>query len=139
MPTNPRIVVEHHPNDIIRTFHVNQPISSEKLYDTIPGAEALVKYAERNHAPSTIQTALSFYETGGVTSVSLDIYEVRIMIGRAFDWDDIAPQIIETIKKHLDWDEVEVSDHGSRQVYGYSLGWREHSDEEMEEAVDLDD
>lgn len=84
----PRIVIEHFPNDLIREFHVNERISSEKLYDSLPGADAL-KYRIGEVAPSTIQTALSFYEIEGVTSVSLDVYEARIIISPAFDWDEI--------------------------------------------------
>lgn len=37
----PRIVIEQFPNDLIREFHVNERISSEKLYDSLPGADAL--------------------------------------------------------------------------------------------------
>lgn len=117
----PRIVIELFPNDLIRDFHVNERISSEKLYDSLPGAEALT-YRINDHAPSTIQTALSFYEIEGVTSVSLDIYEVRITISRAFDWDDITPQVIERIKKHLLWEDAEVREHDSRPAYGHGSG-----------------
>ena len=113
----PRIVIEQFPNGVIRTFHVNERISSEKLYDSLPGADALARFAAREHNPSTIQTALSFYEVEGVTSVGLDIYEVRVTIGRAFDWADITPQVIDLIKKHLCWDDAEVRDHDSRPVY----------------------
>ena len=65
----PRIVIEHFSNDLIREFHVNERISSEKLYDSLPGADAL-KYRIGEVAPSTSQTALSFYEIEGVTPVS---------------------------------------------------------------------
>lgn len=70
--SRPRIVIEQFPNDLIRDFHMNGRISSEKLYAALPGAEALV-FAVRDHDPSTIQTALTFYEIEGVTSVSLDV------------------------------------------------------------------
>ncbi len=93
-----------------------------KLYDSLPGADALAMFAVRDHNPSTIQTALSFYEIEGVTSVGLDIYEVRVTIGRAFDWDDITPQVIEHIKKHLRWDDAEVRDHDSRPAYSRGSG-----------------
>lgn len=46
----PRIVIEHFPNDLIREFHVNERISSEKLYDSLPGADAL-KYRIGEVAP----------------------------------------------------------------------------------------
>lgn len=118
MPT-PRIVIEQFPNDLIRDFHVNKRISSEKLYDSLPGADALVRFAVHDHNPSTIQTALSFYEIEGVTSVSLDIYEVRVTISRAFDWDDITPQVIDLIKKHLRWDDAEVRDHDPSPAYSH--------------------
>lgn len=114
----PRIVIEQFPNDLIREFHVNERISSEKLYDSLPGADAL-KYRISEVTPPTIQTALSFYEIEGVTSVSLDIYEVRITISPAFDWDEITPQVIDRIKKHLLWDDVEVRSRDSRPAYGY--------------------
>lgn len=112
MPT-PRIVIEQFPNDLIRDFHVNERISSEKLYDSLPVADNLARFAVRDHNPSTIQTALEFYTIEGVTSVSLDIYEVRVTISRAFDWDDITPQVVDLIKKHLQWDDCEVLDHDS--------------------------
>ena len=131
MPT-PRIVIEQFPNDLIRDFHVNERISSEKLHDSLPGAEALV-YLINDHAPSTIWTALSFYEIEGVASVSLDIYEVRVTIRRAFDWDDIAPQVIERIKKHLRWDDAEVRDHDSRPAYGCGSGSLDFGDIDLPE------
>ena len=80
MPT-PRIVIEQFPNDLIRDFHVNKRISSEKLYDSLPGADTLAKFAVRDHNPSTIQTALSFYEIEGVTSVSPSTADSTEMAG----------------------------------------------------------
>lgn len=117
MSRDPRIVIMQCPYDRIREFHVNGRIACEKLYDSIPGADALARFSVRDHTPATIQTALSFYDIEGVTSVSLDIYEVRITISRAFDWDDVTPQVIDLIKKHLHWDDCEVRDHDSRQGY----------------------
>ena len=113
----PRIVIEQFPNDLIRKFHINERISYETLYASIPGVDALAMFSERDHSPSTIQTALSFYEIEGVTSISLNIYEVSVTIGRAFDWNDITPGVIDLIKKHLRWDVVEISSHYPRPAY----------------------
>ena len=138
MSRDPRIVIEQFPNDLIREFHVNERIASEKLYDSLPGADALARFSVRDHSPATVQTALSFYDIEGITSVSLDIYEVRITISRAFDWDDVTPQVIDLIKKHLHWDDCEVRNHDSRPAYerGRQHGGFELPDLPMPSASD---
>jgi hypothetical protein len=116
--STPRIVIESFPNDTIKYFHVNGRISSEKLYDTLPGADALAKFGMNDHAPSTIQTALSFYEIEGVTSIGLDIYEVSVTISPAFKWEEIIPQVVDVIKKQLRLEgEVELLDRDFRPAY----------------------
>lgn len=124
MSRDPRIVIKHFPYDLIREFHVNERIAAEKLCDSDPGVDSLARFSIRDHSPATIQTALSFYDIDGVTSVGLNIYEVSITISLAFDWDDVTPQVIDLIKKHLRWDDCEVRDHDSLQDYerGRSIG-----------------
>ena len=113
----PRIVIQH-PSQHHRKFHVNKSISSETLYDTLPGADSLKKFGSLSCEPNTIETALSFYVIEGVTSVGLAIYEVRITISPAFDWAEIESQVIEIIKKHLQWEDVEISNYEPDQVIG---------------------
>lgn len=113
---SPRIVIELYPNELRRTFHVNARISSEKLFDSIPGLQGLqLEMNDVSH--DVIQTALEFYEIDGVTGVNLDTYEVGIGISRAFDWEEVTPQVIERVKKLLQWDDCEVREHDSRPVY----------------------
>lgn len=118
----PRIVIEQFPNELIREFHVNEPISTQKLFDSVSGLESLEKFAVGQYESATIDVARSFYEVEGVTSVSLDIYEVRITIGRAFDWDDIITEVVNRIEKRLSWVDAEILHHDSRVKYGSGYG-----------------
>lgn len=138
MPTAPRVVIEQVPNDLIRIFHVNERISSETLYDSLPGVDNLGRFGVRDHNPSTIQTALSFYDIEGVTSVSLDIYQVRVTISRAFDWEDIEPLVVDLVRKHLKWDDCEVRGHDSRPMYGGSPSVGGFGDFDLHEASDFE-
>lgn len=118
MSREPRIVIDRYPmNNLTRVFYVNDRIASETLVDTISGADYLAKFQVEKHSPATVQTALSFYDIEGVTSVGLSIYEVRVTISLAFDWEDVNPQVIDLIKKHLHWDDCEVRDHVSLPSY----------------------
>ena len=113
-----RIVIESFPNNTLKYFHVNARISSERLYSTLLHADALAKFGMNDRAPSTIQTALSFYEIEGVTSIGLDIYEVSVTISPAFEWEEIIPQVVDVIKKQLRLEgEVELLYRDSRPAY----------------------
>lgn len=101
----PRVVVEKHPNPEIRTFHMNERFSEAKLYDSISGLAALA-YREDDTPASTIRLAKKFYEIDGVASVSLDIHEVRIAKGRAYEWDGIQEKVLDYIKRELGWKET---------------------------------
>ena len=116
--STPRTVIESFPNETIKYIHVNNRISSEKLYDTLPGADALAKFGMNDHFPSTIQTTLSFYEIEGVTSIGLDIYVVSVAISPAFVWEEIIPQVVDVIKKQLRLEgEAELRDRDFRPAY----------------------
>ena len=116
--STPRIVIKSFPNVTLKYFHVNARISSERLYSTLLEADALAKFGMYDRAPSTIQTALSFYEIEGVTSIGLGIYEVSVTISPAFEWEEIIPQVVDIIKKQLCLEgEVELLYRDSRPAY----------------------
>ena len=126
---NHLIIIEHFPNERVREFRFNSPISTGHLYG-FSGADALDELARGWLASSTIQAAQSFCEIEGVTGVSLDVNLVRITIDCDSSWNDITPQVVRCIRRHLCWEYAEIRDHDSRPAYSPGAGLLSFADDE---------
>lgn len=89
--------VEYHPNPNCMSIHVSKRLTDDciELFDG--------KNWNKKKQPRLV---LELFDIEGIVSVSLHQYEMTIIKGRVFDWDNLIQQIIPVIQAQLAPDET---------------------------------
>ncbi len=119
-----RILIEKFPNDRIRDFCTTMQLTEAKGARLGRGGlSGLSLGDEREKAGETAEKLLQrIYELHGVEEVKIEMYEVRVTIGKAFDWNDVQPSVLAVLKTVYGDAEVEV-------VQKYASGYFKHGTE----------
>lgn len=93
------VVVEKFPNECVRVFNVKAKVI-ESGYKQFSCIEELDGNLIEDRCTKLVRSIL---ELDGVADVSLSKFEVRVVIGKAFDWeeDNIERDIISNIESIL--------------------------------------
>lgn len=119
-----RIIAERFPNPYRRSYHMTVEVS-EKCIE-IFSRPLCDNFEERfkevgKYGREIVETLLRL---DGITGVTLQPYQVNVGIGEAYEWEDIQPHIIATLKKvfvqkcEVTEDEVKVTE--KYDTYKYS-------------------
>ena len=99
VPKDPRIVIAMWPSPEVRTYSVNTVVSKahiETFY--APYRQSSQEYLDKlGRIGSSV--ARKLLDTPGVEAVTVQAYELQIKIGRAFNWSEIEPSILNIAKK----------------------------------------
>lgn len=131
----PHVKVVQHPNPTHRSFHMNRDIvdSDEKFgFGTSAYGRHLTKEEKRRTIPPLAKSVLDRLQAiPGVTGGHVEMYEVAVEIGEAFDWKDIGPvafgEIVNAIFPEVFGASIEVS---------VKVGWSGYG---RPDPFDLDD
>lgn len=96
----PHIRIEQHPNPDCRSYHVSRLVSNVHLYQF--GVDNISSSFDRGN-PGGIAKKLAtmLKKLPGVSTGSFNSYEVSVMKGTAFDWNEISPFVVGYIVKYL--------------------------------------
>lgn len=106
-----RILIEKFPNDRIREFCTTMQLTAEKDGRIGKGGMSGISLLEerRERAGEVAEKLLQrIYELHGVEEVTVEDYEVRVGIGKAFLWEEVQPGVLDVLKTVFGDAEVEV-------------------------------
>jgi len=92
----PRVVVETCPNPNSRIYHTGFQVSGGTIVSVHPPLrQGSYEWKELHDAGDVaFRLAAGVIEIGGVASLYVKPYELTVVKGPAFDWEDLEPQII---------------------------------------------
>ncbi len=96
----PRIVIENNlPNSDVRNYHTTAEISHYSIHNFWRPLrrQSSDSYLEQVGRIGT-QLLMDIFAISGVNEVFIKPYELHVSKGKAFDWEDIEPAIIEALK-----------------------------------------
>ena len=111
-----RIITERISNPFYRYYHTTVEISESRQQSfERPLRDSSEKHLEEvgKHGREIVETLLRL---DGVTNVALHPYKVGVSIGEAYEWEDVHPHILATLKKvfadkcHVSEEDVEVTE-----------------------------
>ncbi len=109
----PQIVICSHPNPHLRAYHVNWKISQRPTvrFDRPLGESQEERLANLGEAGATVVREV--LAAVGTTEVIISPSEIVVSKGPAFDWTEMEPTILASLKKTFggNAEDVEVEDH----------------------------
>jgi len=137
---NPRIIVETVPNDHCRPYHANTRLLTEGHIESFhfPLRESSEKYLEKL-GPVGSEIVRKLDQVTGIEEVSVSLYNLQVIIGNAFTWDDGIDEAVITALKDAFGEQGEEVDVVRKDV---RHNYRDHGldfddDLELDDLMDL--
>jgi hypothetical protein len=122
----------------MRRYHVNTTISESHIeHFQAPLRESSEEYLEKL-GPIGDALVRELFSIHGVSEVFIRPYEISVIIGEAFEWEDIDPALIEALRRAFGKDaakEVVVENLGHP---FFSAGEEEDAEDEFEPEEDAE-
>ena len=120
---------------VVMLYGNEQCIGISVQKSVVPKQAYITNYDQAEHKPGIGKNIWAFKarldRIDGVKEVSIWPYEIRITKAEAFNWDEVAPKVLEVIKKFLrdQTPEIRIDDQRSPFTYnddsGYPSGRKE--------------
>jgi hypothetical protein len=129
--------LEFHPNPDCMTIHVRKRLTNKMIecWDDVESMDKEDKY--HRPAPAYVKEIAQIDGVNG--DISLHPYELSVIKGHLFSWEDLSPQIVEAMKKHFEAEgTVEMVDSPIMPSEEAMSAGYDNGDVEIGESVDQD-
>jgi len=125
----PKIRREFTPNLFYRRYHVNTTISESRIQHFYAPLRASSEEYLDELGPIGDSLVREVFSIHGVNEVFISPYEISVIIGKVFEWEDIEPSVIEALKRTFGKDVA-------KEVIVENLGFPRPFQEEVEEDTE---